>query len=113
MPSFPDLGNEFVMTVRASPGGYHDKIRETVLGTLSQPTRRNYHLKLGNEIIVGPQTGVGKPIPDKQIMSGGVVAMPHATWLRLQKVLPQLPELFKRVRRLDQKVAEIENSTQK
>lgn len=59
------------------------------------------HLTLGDGAIIGPQAGIGHSVPEKQILSGGIVAMPHRTWLRLQQVLPELPELLKRVRQLE------------
>ncbi len=59
------------------------------------------HLTLGDGAIVGPQAGIGHSVPEKQILSGGIVAMPHRTWLRLQQVLPELPDLVKRVRQLE------------
>ncbi len=67
------------------------------------------HIDIGDEVIVGPQTGVAQSIPDKQVVSGGVTAMPHQTWLRLQKVLPLLPDLAKQVRQLEKRVAALQS----
>ncbi len=35
--------------------------------------------------------------------------MPHQTWLRLQKVLPLLPDLAKQVRQLEKRVAALQS----
>ncbi len=59
------------------------------------------HLTIADGAIIGPQAGIGHSVPEKQILSGGIVAMPHRTWLRLQQVLPELPELLKRIRQLE------------
>jgi UDP-3-O-[3-hydroxymyristoyl] glucosamine N-acyltransferase len=59
------------------------------------------HLTLGDQVTIGPQCAVAQSVPDKQIVSSTTLAMPHRTWLRLQKVLPGLPELFKKVQRLE------------
>jgi UDP-3-O-[3-hydroxymyristoyl] glucosamine N-acyltransferase len=59
------------------------------------------HLTLGDGVTVGPQCAVAQSVPDGQTVSGTTLAMPHMIWLRLQKVLPDLPALFKRVRRLE------------
>jgi len=67
------------------------------------------HIDIGDEVIVGPQTGVAQSIPDKQVVSGGVTAMPHQTWLRLQKVLPLLPDLAKQIRQLEKRVAALQS----
>lgn len=66
------------------------------------------HISIGNEAVVGPRTGVAHSVADKQIVSGGVAAMPHRTWLRFNQVLPSLPDLFKKVRQLEARLAELE-----
>ena len=59
------------------------------------------HLTIGDQVTVGPQCGVAQSVPDKQVVSGTTLAMPHSTWLRLQKVLPELPALFRKVQMLE------------
>lgn len=66
------------------------------------------HLTIGNEVIVGPQTGVGQSIEDKKIVSSGLPAMPHGTWLRVQNILPKLPDLGKQLRQLEKRIAALE-----
>jgi UDP-3-O-[3-hydroxymyristoyl] glucosamine N-acyltransferase len=68
------------------------------------------HISIGNRAIVGPQSGVGHSVPDNQIVSGGIVAMPHRTWLRLQPILPVLPDLQKQVRALENKLQQLEKT---
>lgn len=70
------------------------------------------HIDIGDEVIVGPQSGVAQSIPEKQIVSSGTNAMPHQTWLRLQKVLPLLPDLAKQIRQLEKKMAALEQNRQ-
>jgi UDP-3-O-[3-hydroxymyristoyl] glucosamine N-acyltransferase len=59
------------------------------------------HLTLGDKVTIGPQCAVAQSVPDNQTVSGTTLAMPHGIWLRLQKVLSELPALFKRVQRLE------------
>jgi UDP-3-O-[3-hydroxymyristoyl] glucosamine N-acyltransferase len=66
------------------------------------------HLTLGNHVTVGPMTGVGKPITDGQVVSSGSPSMPHRTWLRVQRVIPTLPEMKKQIADLEKKLAELE-----
>jgi UDP-3-O-[3-hydroxymyristoyl] glucosamine N-acyltransferase len=66
------------------------------------------HLTIGDGAIVGPQTGVGKPVPDGQIVSSGIPEMPHRMWLRVQRMIPKLPELGKRLGRLEKKFKRLE-----
>jgi UDP-3-O-[3-hydroxymyristoyl] glucosamine N-acyltransferase len=65
------------------------------------------HLTLGDQVTVGPQGAVAKSVGDKQIVSGTTVAMPHRTWLRLQKVLPKLPAISKKITNLEKQLAQL------
>jgi UDP-3-O-[3-hydroxymyristoyl] glucosamine N-acyltransferase len=38
----------------------------------------------------------------------GSPAIPHQTWLRVQAILPTLPELRRTIKRLEARVAELE-----
>jgi UDP-3-O-[3-hydroxymyristoyl] glucosamine N-acyltransferase len=64
------------------------------------------HLTLGDRVTVGPQSGIGKSIPDGQIMTGSP-AMPHKVWLKVQRLLPMLPELKKKITELEKKVEQL------
>jgi UDP-3-O-[3-hydroxymyristoyl] glucosamine N-acyltransferase len=66
------------------------------------------HLTIGDGAIVGPQTGVGKPVPDGQIVSSGIPEMPHRMWLRVQRLIPKLPEFGKRLAALEKKFKRLE-----
>ena len=67
------------------------------------------HLTIGDGATVGPQTGVGKPVPDGQIVSAGVPEMPHRLWLRVQRMIPKLPEFGKRLAGLEKKIKRLED----
>jgi UDP-3-O-[3-hydroxymyristoyl] glucosamine N-acyltransferase len=66
------------------------------------------HITLGDQVTVGPQCGVHKSVDSKQVVSGTTLAMPHRTWLRLQTVLPDLPNLYKRVQSMEEQLAQLE-----
>ncbi|HEY3490851.1 MAG TPA: UDP-3-O-(3-hydroxymyristoyl)glucosamine N-acyltransferase [Candidatus Deferrimicrobiaceae bacterium] len=60
------------------------------------------HLEIEDGIMLGAKSGV----PDTLKAStsrvwSGIPAMPHGTWLRMATLLPKLPELFRRVSRLE------------
>jgi UDP-3-O-[3-hydroxymyristoyl] glucosamine N-acyltransferase len=65
------------------------------------------HLKLGDGARVGAQSGVSRDLEDGETVSGSP-AIAHRDWLRLSAALPRIPELVKEVRRLAQRVAELE-----
>ena len=66
------------------------------------------HITIGNGVMVGGQTGVGQSIPDGKIVSGGSAGMDHRTWLRLQSALPRLPDMYKQMREMKKRIAELE-----
>ncbi len=71
------------------------------------------HLTIGNHVTVGPMTGVGKDIEDGQIVSSGSPSMPHRTWLRVQRVIPNLPEMKKKIADLEKKIVDLQNMLDK
>lgn len=58
------------------------------------------HLRVGDGVTVGAQAGVIGNVPDGEIWSG-YPAMPHKVWLKGMAALKELPELIRRVRRLE------------
>jgi UDP-3-O-[3-hydroxymyristoyl] glucosamine N-acyltransferase len=52
-------------------------------------------------------TGIGKSVEPGQILSAGLPGIPHRQWLRMQRVLPELPELKKRIAALEKEVARL------
>lgn len=71
------------------------------------------HLTIGHHATVGPQTGVGKSVPDGQIVSAGLPEMPHRIWLRVVRTIPKLPDISKRLLRLEKRFRNIEKKIEK
>jgi len=65
------------------------------------------HLKLGDGARVGAQSGVSRDLDGGETVSGSP-AIPHRDWLRLSAALPRLPELIRQVRKLSQRLLELE-----
>lgn len=65
------------------------------------------HLNIGDNVIIGPQAGVAKSVPNGEVRSGSA-AIPHRLWLRVQRVLPMLPELVKRLSEVEKRLKKIE-----
>ncbi|GAB4229992.1 MAG: UDP-3-O-(3-hydroxymyristoyl)glucosamine N-acyltransferase [Deltaproteobacteria bacterium] len=60
------------------------------------------HLEVGDGVMLGAKTGVASSLSAKETRAwSGTPAMPHGTWLKMVTLLPRLPELFRRVRRLE------------
>jgi len=65
------------------------------------------HLKIGDGARAGAQAGVAHDIADGETVTG-YPAMPHREWLRMSAALPRVPELLREVRRLQQRVEQLE-----
>jgi len=70
------------------------------------------HLEIGDGAVIGPKAGVAKSIPAGQTVSGSP-EMPHRVWLRVQRTLPRLPEIEKRVANLEKRLKRIEEENGK
>ncbi len=64
------------------------------------------HLSIGDNVTVGPQAGIAKSIADGEVISGSP-GIPHKVWLRVQRVIPMLPEMKKKLGELEKKIAEM------
>jgi UDP-3-O-[3-hydroxymyristoyl] glucosamine N-acyltransferase len=67
------------------------------------------HLNIGDNVTIGAQAGVAKSVPGDEIVSGSP-AIPHGLWLRVQKILPRLPELKKKLEEIEKRLKKIERS---
>jgi UDP-3-O-[3-hydroxymyristoyl] glucosamine N-acyltransferase len=62
------------------------------------------HLRIGSNVTIGPQSGVAKDIPDN-MTCGGSPCVDGPTFLRTLAVVPKLPDMHKRLGRLEQELA--------
>ncbi len=65
------------------------------------------HLSIGDNVTVGPRAGVAKSIKSGETVSG-TPTMPHKLWLRIQNIIPRLPELKKKLKEIEKRLIEIE-----
>ena len=67
------------------------------------------HLTIGDGATVGPKTGVGKSVPDGQTVCTGFQELPFKFWLRVQRLIPKLPEFHKRLSGVEKKLKYFED----
>ena len=65
------------------------------------------HLKIGDHAIVGPQAGIAKSVPSGEVVSGSP-EIPHRLWLKVQRIIPRLPELKKKLSEIEKRLVKIE-----
>jgi len=67
------------------------------------------HITIGDKVICGAQAGVTKSIKDNVFVSG-YPARPHRQQLKIEAVQMKLPEILKRLRKLEEKIGESDKS---
>jgi UDP-3-O-[3-hydroxymyristoyl] glucosamine N-acyltransferase len=66
----------------------------------------NGHIEICDGVILGGGTGIYRSITEPGIYSGANLPLPHAEWQRVQIALPKLPELHRRLRRMEREAAD-------
>jgi len=66
------------------------------------------HLTIGDGVIATAQTGIPNSVPNDAFLSG-YPAIDNRRWLRSSAIFAKLPELQKRVRELERRIAELLN----
>ena len=67
------------------------------------------HLTIGDNVTVGAQSGVAKSIKDDEVVSGSP-AISHRLNLKVYNMIPRLPELNKRLIKIEKKLKRIEDA---
>ncbi len=65
------------------------------------------HLSIGDGVMAGGGTGIAKDVDPGQVIAGNY-AMPFREWLKVQTVLPKLPELKRLVSELERRIRDLE-----
>jgi UDP-3-O-[3-hydroxymyristoyl] glucosamine N-acyltransferase len=67
------------------------------------------HISVGDRVMAGGGSGIVKDVEAGQIIAG-YYSLPIREWLKVQALLPKLPELKKRVHDLEKRIKELNNS---
>ncbi len=65
------------------------------------------HITVGDNVQIAGKAGVTKSVASGEIVSG-TPAIPHRLWLRVQNVIPKLPELKNKIRKIEKRLMIIE-----
>jgi UDP-3-O-[3-hydroxymyristoyl] glucosamine N-acyltransferase len=65
------------------------------------------HITIGDNVTVAGKAGVAKSVQDGEVMSGAP-AMPHKLWLRVQNIIPKLPDIKKKLSEIEKRLNRIE-----
>jgi len=100
------IGEDTVIVALTGISGSANIGREVIIGG---QVGINDHITIGDRVMIGSQSGVAKSISPGQVVTG-TPSMPHRVYLRTATLLPRLPEMYNRLRRLEKKVEEPEKS---
>jgi len=70
------------------------------------------HITVGDNVQIAGKTGVTKSVASGEIVSG-TPAIPHRLWLRVQSIIPKLPELKSKIRTLEKRLKILEGKQEK
>jgi UDP-3-O-[3-hydroxymyristoyl] glucosamine N-acyltransferase len=70
------------------------------------------HITLGDHVIIGAQSGVSKSVKDNNFFSG-YPAQPHRLQLKIDAAQRRLPEILKRIKKLEEQLEERKNQETK
>lgn len=68
------------------------------------------HLEIGDGAVIGPRAGVARNIAAGRVVSG-TPEMDHRRWLRVQRLVPRLPELHRQVIELEKRLRALEKES--
>ena len=66
----------------------------------------NGHIEICDNVILGGGTGIYRSITEPGLYSGANLPLPHAEWQRVQIAFAKLPELQRRLRRMERDAAD-------
>jgi len=67
------------------------------------------HITVGDRVMAGGGSGITRDVEAGQVIAG-YYAMPIRDWLKVQSILPKLPEFIKRIRELEKRIKEPHDS---
>ena len=65
------------------------------------------HIAIGDNVQIAGKAGVAQSVASGEIVSG-TPAIPHRLWLRVQNIIPKLPELKNKIRTIEKRLKIIE-----
>ncbi len=67
------------------------------------------HLSIGDRSTIGPMTAVLKSVPEGEVVSGSP-GISHKIWLRVQSIIPRLPQLKKKLSELEKRLDRLDGN---
>ncbi|RPH51458.1 MAG: UDP-3-O-(3-hydroxymyristoyl)glucosamine N-acyltransferase [Desulfobacteraceae bacterium] len=103
------VGEDSLLIAQAGIGGSSSIGKHTIISGQAAVAD---HVNIGNNVIVVGKTGVAKSVQDGEVLSG-VPAIPHKLWLKVQNIIPKLPDLRKKLMKIEKRLERMEKNNGK
>lgn len=98
------VGEDTILIAQVAIGGSSSIGKNSII---AGQTAIADHINIGNNVTVAGKSGVGKSVKDGEILSG-IPAIPHKLWLRVQNIIPKLPDLRKKMIEMEKRIEKME-----
>jgi UDP-3-O-[3-hydroxymyristoyl] glucosamine N-acyltransferase len=98
------IGEDTLLVAQSGIGGSSSIGRHTIIAGQAAVAD---HVTLGDNVIVVGKTGVAKSVKDGEIVSG-IPAIPHKLWLKVQNIIPKLPDFRKKLLEVEKRLEKVE-----
>ncbi|MDI6795605.1 MAG: UDP-3-O-(3-hydroxymyristoyl)glucosamine N-acyltransferase [Desulfatibacillaceae bacterium] len=98
------VGENAVLIAQAGVSGSTKIGRNAVLGGQAGIAG---HLEIGDFAFVGPQSGIAKDVEAGAVVSGSP-AMPHRLWLKVSRIISNLPQLRQQIGQMSKRLDALE-----
>ncbi len=98
------VGEDTLLIAQAGIGGSSSIGRHSIIAGQAAIAD---HITIGDNVTIAGKAGVAKSVQDGEILSGAP-AMPHNLWLRVQNIIPKLPDIKKKLSEIEKRLNRIE-----
>ncbi len=98
------IGEDSLLIAQSSIGGSSSIGKHTIISGQSAVAD---HVNIGNNVIIVGKSGVAKSVQNGEILSG-VPAIPHKLWLKVQNIIPKLPDIRKKIHEIEKRLERME-----
>ncbi|MDP3283638.1 MAG: UDP-3-O-(3-hydroxymyristoyl)glucosamine N-acyltransferase, partial [Desulfobacterales bacterium] len=98
------VGEDSLLIAQAGIGGSSSIGKHTIISGQAAVAD---HVNIGNNVIIVGKAGVAKTVQDGEVLSG-VPAIPHKLWLRVQNIIPKLPDIRKKLLEIEKRLERME-----
>ena len=98
------VGEDTLLIAHAAIGGSASIGKHTIISGQAAVAD---HVTIGDNVIIAGKAGVAKSVQNGEVLSG-VPAIPHKLWLKVQNIIPKLPDIRKKLLEIEKRLERME-----